>query len=89
LFVFFKKCKKERKSSNKMDFANEDSRTRQICQPKMSLCRIGQIRQKLGNQSEIFFARHQTTFKSTRIFEIWRRKLPSGNAEKLLPPPLL
>jgi hypothetical protein len=43
---------------------------------------IGQIRQnppEIGNPPEIFFAR-QTTFKSARIVEIWRRKPPSGNA---------
>jgi hypothetical protein len=34
---------------------------------------------EIGSLPEIIFAR-QTTFKSARIFQIWRRKPPSGNA---------
>jgi hypothetical protein len=35
---------------------------------------------EIGSLPEIFFAR-QTTFKSARILQIWRRKPPSGNAD--------
>jgi hypothetical protein len=38
---------------------------------------------EIGSPPEIFFA-CQTTFKSARIFQIWRRKPPSGNAAFLL-----
>jgi hypothetical protein len=35
---------------------------------------------EIKNPAEIFFAR-QTTFKSARIVQIWRKKLPSGSAD--------
>jgi hypothetical protein len=41
-----------------------------------------QIRHKSAHLPKIFFAR-QTTFKSARIVQIWRRKLPSGNADTI------
>jgi hypothetical protein len=40
---------------------------------------------EIGSPPEIFFSR-QTTFKSARIFEIWWRKPPFGNADDAVDP---
>jgi hypothetical protein len=79
-------CKK--KVINNMFFANRDSKTtriRQIRQTKTNAKMIKSARNpsKIGSLPEIFFAR-QTTFKSARILQIWRRKPQSGNAESFL-----
>jgi hypothetical protein len=73
----------QEKVRKKLIFANKDSKTARIRQTKTNLCKIDQIRQKSARNWEparIFFAR-QMTFKSSRIFQIWRRKPPSGNAD--------
>jgi hypothetical protein len=73
-------CKK--KVINKIFFAYGDPKTARSASKKQThakLVKSARNPPEIRSPPEIYFAR-QTTFKSARILQIWRRKPPSGNA---------
>jgi hypothetical protein len=88
IFIFFENIlhnfarKSEKKSCVLLIETQKPPESASQIQKNTKLVKSARNPPEIGSPPEIFFAR-QTTFKSARIVQIWRRKPPSGNAASL------